>query len=348
MDNLIWLTVFVIFLATLVGIVVRRASRDKCLRLFDDHHITYVQADGRVLWGDLAVSSQGLELRYDAPFVTRRGLVKSSFLVFAQELESCVLLARSVQALTGQERRARERQVQRTFNPSLTTRALRACRNFVDLLRDAITKSMGLFVGALTSSRGALGKAVQSRSGEVDELGQSLVGAVANAFEPLLERNIGRPVVLSFDNPPGAAQPQSEFAGYLVEYTETFLAVFNEDHESEERFEVRAAESEARDDVQIALAEDVLSVTNTGPDALIVDAVAVGAKEIQLDCILAPGCSMRVEGVHPGDTTVRLERTRRLDWICPRSRSRVRFGSRLESDTARRWSGEGSSPERES
>lgn len=76
MDKLLALTIFILFFATLAGIILRRVFKDKCLRLLDDHHVTFITPDGRVLWGDLTVSGQGLELRYDAPFVTSRGLVK--------------------------------------------------------------------------------------------------------------------------------------------------------------------------------------------------------------------------------------------------------------------------------
>ena len=89
------------------------------------------------------MSAQGLELRYDAPFVTQRGLIKSSFFgvpVRARELRAAGSLGyrpcrtepnRTEPNRTEPERRERERQVQRTFSPALLTRALRAARNWI-------------------------------------------------------------------------------------------------------------------------------------------------------------------------------------------------------------------------
>ncbi len=60
MDKPLGLTIFVIFFATLAGIILGRMLKDKCLRLLDDHHVTFITLGGRVLWGALKVSSQGL------------------------------------------------------------------------------------------------------------------------------------------------------------------------------------------------------------------------------------------------------------------------------------------------
>ena len=346
MDNLVWLAVLVIFLATLVGIVVRRIAKDKCLRLFHDHHVTYVASAGTALWGDLTVSGQGLELRYDEPFVTRRKLVKSSYLVFADQLDDCACICRTASALTAEERADRQRQIERTFSPGLVTRAVRAGRNFVDLLRDAITKSLGVFMGAM-AGHGAIGKAMQSRAGDVDEVGKSLVGVVANAYEPLLERHIGGQVVLSIDNLPGASSPVSEFPGYLVEYTERYLAVFNVEHEALESMDVTVQESMARDGAEFDLNPDRIRIKCTGPEVIILSEVEVDGDTRSLDIVLPPGCEVELNRDTDGPVRVVTERTRRLDWVCPRSRARIRFASTTSDAHSRRWTGRGISPEHE-
>src|SRR5262245_46771006 len=56
-------TLAAIVVLTLVGTVIRQRQKDSCLRLFHDHHVSYLTAAGTVLWGDLAVYSQGLAIR---------------------------------------------------------------------------------------------------------------------------------------------------------------------------------------------------------------------------------------------------------------------------------------------
>ena len=62
LDDLFWMTVLGVFALTIIGALVRTRQRDKCLKLLNDHHVTYLPVDGEPMWGDLYVSSNGLEL----------------------------------------------------------------------------------------------------------------------------------------------------------------------------------------------------------------------------------------------------------------------------------------------
>ncbi len=62
LDDLFWMTVLGVFALTIIGALVRTRQRDKCLKLLNDHHVTYLPVDGKPMWGDLYVASSGLEL----------------------------------------------------------------------------------------------------------------------------------------------------------------------------------------------------------------------------------------------------------------------------------------------
>ncbi|MDP6377634.1 MAG: hypothetical protein QF921_01215 [Pseudomonadales bacterium] len=333
-DDLFWLTLLVLFVSTSIGALLRRFRRDRCLRLFDDYHITFVHADGKLLWGDLFVTSQGLQILYDAPFVTSRGMVKASHLVQKNELDEALGLCRTVHALTDEERLERSRQIERTFNPGVLARSRRRVRNYADMLSDAIGKSLGLVMGSLG---GRLGAAMISRKRDVSELSETVTGTVANAYEPLLERYIGKPVVIECRTAPDAAEPTSEFTGYLVEYTQDFLAVFNSTQTPVEQLDLQLATAEhAGFDTYL----DAESVTFTciGPDALIVRDVTTHRGIVNLDTTLLPGCSLRVRTDGDPAPKARIELTHQFDLICPRANARVRFGSEVHC-AAREWSG---------
>lgn len=318
LGDVFWLTVLVIFLVTIVGALVRRLRKDKCLKLLHGQQITFLNRDGRPLWGALWASSHGLELRYDAPYTTRRGLVKASYLVFPDESAACRALCRVEGGLTEADQAERRRQIERSFAPGLFRRCLRGLRNFVNIIRDALAKTLSLFVGAF-AARGGAAQAVGSQSKDIGALGDTLLGTVANAYEPLLERHIGKPVVLELGG--------SEFPGYLVDYTEQFLAVFNVEHPFEEEFELETSESASRPGLELALEGDRAVISCPGPDALVVDEVESEGHRLDLDVCLLPGS--RLDLPHPTRTPLKLKaaRTRRIDIVCPRAAGRIRFGS---------------------
>ena len=332
-DDLFFLTLLVLFASTLIGALLRRFRRDRCLQLFDDFHVTFIHADGKPRWGDLAATSQGVEIRYDAPFVNRRGLVKSSHLVMKDELADCLALCRTVHALTGEEQTARAQQIEKTFKPALLARSLRRLRNFADMISDAVGKSLSVIVGSLG---GRLGAAMASRKSDVNELGKTLAGVVTNAYEPLLERYIGKPVIVECQSAPGAPLETAEFSGYLVEYTENFVAVFNSVQTPVEQLEVDVTTSE-HEGFNITATAQRVTFTCTGPDALTVRDVQVNGDIVNLDVTLLPGCSLGLPTHGDSLPHARLERTHQFDLVCPRANARIRFGSEVRyQDPARR------------
>ena len=60
-NDLFWLTLLVLFSATLLAGLVRRYRKDRCLKLLEDYHVTVVHGNGNPLWGTLEVTSRGVE-----------------------------------------------------------------------------------------------------------------------------------------------------------------------------------------------------------------------------------------------------------------------------------------------
>ena len=334
LDDLFWLTILVVFVVAIVGAVVRRWQRDKCLKLLNDHHVTLLTNDGQCLWGDLIVYSQGLELRFDAPYRTRRGLTKTSAMLFDDELGRCVALCRVDQALTDKERRERRRQIRRRFNPGIVRRTWRWCRNVINSLRDAISQAMTVVAGRIGKG-GQAGGAIKSQRGGIDQVGKSLVGVAGNAYEPILERHMGRPVILEL-----AGASTCEIPGFLMDYSERFVAVFNVDHKPLEEIELQLTESVQREGVKIDLFDDRVVVTATGEDAIVVSRMKCGsAAATDLAVVLVAGSSVRLTRVGSEPVTLELQRTRLIDIVCPRSIARVRFAGDSTTTARKNWAG---------
>ena len=358
LDNGLLIVIAFIFLVAIVGVVVKRWKKDKCLKMIRGYHASYLTADGKAMWGDVVVYSQGLELRFDAPYTTARGLVKGSALVYGPEVEaSCLAVLRHDAGLTDPERRSRRRQVERTFRPNVIRRSLRWFRNLVNTLRDAFSKAFSTVVGAVIKTRPG-GSVAAAHSGEIDTIGQTLLSAAGNAYEPMLEAHIGRPVVLTMAAA-GKDAGSFELPGYLADYSDAFLAVFNVDHEVEEGADIRvggggggggeepregAPRASEAVGVKVELVEEYLRVTCVGLDPVVVRSVTFGGegRGYDLDVPLVRGASVRVvrPGGDPGSelpgrregeggavgAVVRVERVRRLDVVVPRKRATIHFG----------------------
>jgi len=225
--TLFYVTLLIIFLTAIITTVLAKWSRDKCLKFFKGYRITMERNRGQTLWGRLKVFSSGVEIVYDHPYVDPHGRRKTSYLFYQIELEQQVLsLFRYHAQLPPDQQKQRQNQVHATFNPRFFRRLYRGLRNFVNTLRDAFNAAIGAAVSQYQRANPVLG----AQGTTVTNLGQTLLGKFANAYEPLLEQYIGQPVILEVADPLNPNNAVQEYTGYLADYTQQFIAVFNVDH----------------------------------------------------------------------------------------------------------------------
>jgi hypothetical protein len=230
-SDIFYLTLIGIFLTGIVTTLVTKWARDKCLKFFNKNHVAVERLRGQTIWGTLKVFSSGIEVVYDHAFPDHRGRKKTSFLIYQQELEQQVLsIFRYAGALNEQESRERQRQIHRTFNPGPIHRLQRSIRNLVNTLRDAFGAAIGAVVGQYQKVNPA-GAVLASQGTQVTQMSQTLLGRFANAYEPLLEQYIGQPVILEVADPINPNHHNTEYTGYLADYTQQFIAVFSVAHE---------------------------------------------------------------------------------------------------------------------
>src|SRR5947209_1328464 len=187
-----YLTLLFIFVTAIVTTVLTKWTRDKCLKFFRGYHVTLERLRGQTIWGRLKVFSSGIEVVYDHPFVDSHGRKKTSFLIYAPEMDAQLLsLLRYHDELDEHSRAARLRQIRASFNPGPIHRMWRGVRNFVNTLRDAFNAAIGVAVGQYQRVNPA-NAIVSSQASSVTTIGQTLLGRFANAYEPLLEQYIGQ------------------------------------------------------------------------------------------------------------------------------------------------------------
>jgi hypothetical protein len=241
------LTILFIFATAIITTVATKWSRDKCLKFFDQYHVTLERTRGQTIWGKLRVFAAGIEMLYDHPYMDARGRRKTSFMIYQQELDQQLLtLLRYHEEMDAKSQERRRQQVHATFNPGPLKRLWRHVRNFVNTLRDAFNTAIGATVGQYQRMNPA-SSVLATQAGSVTQLGQTLISKFANAFEPLLEQYIGRPVILDVADPIDPNNKSVEYTGYLADYTMNYIAIFNVEHAAGEELWVELPDVEKGD-----------------------------------------------------------------------------------------------------
>jgi len=243
-STIFYFTLLFIFVTAILTAVITKWARDKCLKTFHTYHVTVERTRGQTIWGRLKVFPNGLEIVYDYPFVDFRGRKKTSALMYQQDIDAqllCVL--RYHDELDERSRAARLKQVERTFNPNAMRRLWRGVRNFVNTLRDAFSAAIGAVVGQYQRMN-PTSALMASQGQQVTQIGQTLLGRLANAFEPMLEQYMGQPVILDVADPINPNNQTTEYVGYLADYTQQYIALFNVNHLTEEWIELQLPDVE--------------------------------------------------------------------------------------------------------
>ena len=187
------------------------------------------------------------------------------------------------------------------------------------------------------TSTGA-GAAISTQASDINNLTGSVINLAANAYEPLLERYIGKPVVVEIVVPllPGATPPPvgmantAEFPGYLVDYTQRFLAVFNVDHQPVETIEITVENGKPASpnlpDLTFTLSPFNMVISCIGQDAFVIRKICCNKETSDLGVALIPGTNVILNPIEHA-TTITVERTRSIDLLVPRTRARIHFGS---------------------
>jgi len=226
-DNPFSATLLFLVLATVVGAIISRLTRDRCLKDFEGYPVTLELKDGRVYHGELDVEKSGLELLYERT-TPQEGITKTSFLIFRPEYATIHALVRYHDALDERQLRERERRAQKAYHPNFFRRTARAIRNFMASVKDSLLEAFTLVMGRVKSIQAAA--PVMKTGGKyVDRIGKQTIGTASDVtYDPLLEKQIGLRVVLQL---PKDAAVQEECVGTFREYTKDFFELMDVDYE---------------------------------------------------------------------------------------------------------------------
>lgn len=179
-----------------------------------------IMKNGVRIRGRMRLFSTGVEIEYAEPdYDESEGYYRYSYITMYPEMEAKLLaIHRYHWDLSPKNKRRRERSIRRSYRPSIFQSLGRTLRNIVNTLRDAFNRSLSLFLGKI-GSRVAGGGATQ----DLNSVGSTLVEMAGNAYDPVLEKYIGRLVTVEM-NEEGALKA---YEGVLKEYSAKYMELVN-------------------------------------------------------------------------------------------------------------------------
>jgi len=223
------ITVVFIVLSTVVAAFVRGRCRDKCLKDFEDDTVTFQAQGGKEVRGRLRVENTGLEFIYKTTHKDSDGHDENSFILYKNEFSGITALIRFHGELSEANRKQRDKELRRTYHPTILRRLKRKILNVFKTIKDSVMEVVNLLISQAkkTSPAGAM---LSSQDKYVSRMKQELISSPGTSYEPLIERYIGHKVVMDMNK----ADKTFEYCGVLKDYTAEFIEIMDVDYKIKE------------------------------------------------------------------------------------------------------------------
>jgi len=327
-DNALSITILFMFISAIVGTVLRNLAIDKCLRHFDDFHVTLELTNKDLLWGTLEMYNTGLELVYRDPRLDSGGHFESSFILYNSEYDNIQSICRYHGDLTPKRRRIREKDIRKTYQPSIFSRTVRWLRNLMNTFSDAFSKTLNLIIGQM--KKVSPGSVILKQEAQISKIGTEIIGYAGNAYDPILERYIGRKVVVEINY----SDRKEEYLGILKEYTPTFMELLNVHYTYAIDIPIKGKETGNVEisGVHVVQQDGEYLIENRSVTPVLVKTIIQGKKKSQVQIEIEPGDKAVVFQDDYGieDVSVTATTTRIVDIIVPRSKALIRHAGPRE------------------
>ncbi len=216
-----WLPMLLLFIAATITAIATRRKRDRCLKYFTHEPVMILMESGKWLWGRFNAYPKAIELVFENPGCDDSGYKKASYVLYSPEVDGIRKILQPPPHAGTPEHEKWQKEIRRIANPSILRRFRRWIWNVFNTLRDAVSQSLGMIIGNMKKST-PVGKVAgaDKRAGEV---GNTLLGTVPNAYEPVLEKYLSKQVIVEMLEDGQVV----EFAGLLQEYSGKYLLLRN-------------------------------------------------------------------------------------------------------------------------
>jgi tetratricopeptide (TPR) repeat protein len=317
-DTSLLFTIGLVFLATLIGSYLRSRRKDPCLASFEKFQVTLERTDNKIIWGILELESTGLELMYKSD-VQDESHLESSYILYGSEYNEIQAIYRYADQLSPENRKKRQRDMDRAFHPGLWQIGQRRLRAFVSTANDSLSEVFGMLVGRAKKPAGRY----ITDEGEtyLNQLGKNLIGHAGGVFDPLLERYIGQKVVIEIQED----SEVHEHVGIFKDYSPDFLEILDIQFPEKRAVELQNEDSVDADCVQVTVVQNKMIVRNPTQQPVLLHSLEYEDDEELLNVVVDGGESVEIFPPHPlQQAQLHVRVVRELDIIVPRTRCVVR------------------------
>ncbi len=237
MPDTFLITLVFIALCTIIGAFVKGRSKDRCLVDFKNSPVTLELKDGKSVWGRLDVEHTGIELMYDSDYLDEKeGHYEKSYILYKNEFPNIELIVRYQDKLSKEEKANREKMLKEYYKPKVGHRIKRKLKNFFSVVRDALVEVFNLFMGRIRTATPA-GAVLSGQDKYVSQIQKQLIPGAGTAFEPMLEKYIGKKVVIKMLRKEKAV----EYPGILKDYTTGFIEILDVEYKDKQLADIIAS-----------------------------------------------------------------------------------------------------------
>ncbi|MGM0437667.1 MAG: hypothetical protein ACQEQD_05315 [Bacillota bacterium] len=233
--NITSITILFIILSSLLAVILRKIKKDKCLKDFKDDIVTIELLNGQVYKGNLKIKSSGLKFNYPELIKDKDNFKLLSFLLYKNEYPDIQALVRYHKNLTDEDKKLREKDFQKTFQPSRWRKYKRSILNFLKIIKDAIVEIINMMTTHISKTT-PVGAAISSNDKQVTKMKTEVYDLIETSYEPLLEDYIGERVILELKK----SNEWVKYKGVLKDYTAEFIELIDVDYGPEESGKIDA------------------------------------------------------------------------------------------------------------
>ncbi len=237
MPDTFLITLVFIAVCTIIGAFVKGRSKDRCLVDFKNSPVTLELKDGKSIWGRLDVEHTGIELMYDSDYLDEKeGHYEKSYILYKNEFPNIELIVRYQDKLNEKEKTDRENILKQYYKPNVIHRVKRKLKNFFSVVRDALVEVFNLFMGRIRTATSA-GAVLSGQDKYVSQIQKQLIPGAGTAFEPLLEKYIGKKVIIRMLR----KEKSIEYSGILKDYTTDFIEILDVEYKDKQLADIIAS-----------------------------------------------------------------------------------------------------------
>jgi hypothetical protein len=318
-DLSFFISIGLVFLLALVGAYLRSMVRDRCLKSWDGFHITVERADGKVIWGVMHLEPTGMELSY-LDTIQDEKHIESTFLIYNSEYKNIQAIYRYADKLSEWGKQQRARDVEKSFHPGPLRRLGRKTRNFLSTATDSLNEVVGVVLGRVQKSGGRY--LTDKDTATLGRLSGEVIGQAGSMYDPLLERYIGRRVVIEL----AEGNEVHEHVGIFKNYSADFIEVLEVQYPQRQTVALKPDGAFESERLVVSGRNGMLEVSNHDSWPILVISLKDGDREEPLNAVVDTGETIilhpEFESLHAPHLLV--QAVQELDMIAPRSRCAVR------------------------